>query len=594
MRSKRILSAVTAVLMAAACMLPCTAIATDGEAAVTAATDTADAYETLSYDDISKNVISRDIDGYFYRLEKITSSGAEHSTVFPTLTPKGNGAFSADLSYTGFAIASSGKKYKEAYNGEHNYCINYEFKEPPGGIYDNIRVRAKAVLSEPEAELSFYDISETNAAKKMSNYIGTIEMNGETYLVAADRYTYASYYRFYRVRSDEEMENKIHSCSYPVYALIDAAKTMGLETGRLDEISVVADSGNGSDTVEILKNEIYEDETSILDKEEPYKIGADLSKGSFAGIIIDNYEFYCDDYFISYGSKMNAFTKGRFTGEYKAPPHQLNKVYAEFSSMYKFEEQSEPNVGKKQDISIDYSLNDKLKGKYGIFYDAYLNNDTSDPMGPIVYRYFDVAEKISGMDVEEFFKTFETVLGNNHLDLKSVDPLKTYTLNGHEYDLYRGYYKYYGCAGNHEEIRYLAVRKDSAEDEKIENTLNFFDHMKQLDDFSDSDTKVYVLSLIFRTIETEGTFEVTKQNISVIDKNAAPEVIRGDFNGDDRIDSMDVSRARTELLKSMRNDENADIPVYADVNLNGKFDVADIVMLQSFVLGKIKSFPEAK
>lgn len=40
----------------------------------------------------------------------------------------------------------------------------------------------------------------------------------------------------------------------------------------------------------------------------------------------------------------------------------------------------------------------------------------------------------------------------------------------------------------------------------------------------------------------------------------------------------------------MSND-SADIPGYADVNLNGKFDVADIVMLHSFVLGKIKSFP---
>ncbi|MCR4639055.1 dockerin type I repeat-containing protein [Ruminococcus sp.] len=315
----------------------------------------------------------------------------------------------------------------------------------------------------------------------------------------------------------------------------------------------------------------------------------DLSESISSNTTIDNYEFYCPEYFLIYGSKMKASTNGRFSGEYKAPPYPLNGQYAEFSSMYKFGEGNEPNVGKKQNIRADYCLNNRLNGKYGIFFDAMITENTENHDR----CYFDVAEMVSGYEPEDFLKTFELKYGTNHLDLKSCELLKSYSSGGHEYDLYKGVYHYYGCYSNYDEYRYIAFRKDYADGEQLENSIDLYDHMSRLSEFENADTKIGAMSLIFRTIETEGDFEVTKQDISVIEQSTVPEVISGDFNSDKRIDSMDVVHARKTLLKHMSS-EGADTPEYADINLNGKFDVADIVMLQSFVIGRIKAFPASE
>ena len=69
-----------------------------------------------------------------------------------------------------------------------------------------------------------------------------------------------------------------------------------------------------------------------------------------------------------------------------------------------------------------------------------------------------------------------------------------------------------------------------------------------------------------------------------------PEVIAGDFNNDRIINTLDIIPARQALI-SVTSDENAEVKEYMDINKSGRFDVADIVMLQSFVIGKIKQFP---
>lgn len=588
MRFRRTLSAVTAVLMAAACMLPFSAAAAGSETDVNAsAEETAGKYEKLEFENYYDTCVTKEIDGYFYKLLLISDS-SHVSNRMPSLTPKGDGAFSAEIAYDETVFASAGKIFKDIPLDENKYCISYEYANDENN--DTLSAYAKAILSNPNIEIEFFELPESEASKRIPDYAGTIEMDGETYHVGK-RASDGSSFKFYHVCSNEKTEQNTHRVTVPVYALLTAAKEFGLKDGKLHELSVEACGYDRNCSFELLKNEITEAETSILDKEEPYKIGANFSSQSCYNVIIDNFDFYCDEYFTSFGSTMTAFSKGRFSGEYMAPTYQLDKVYPEFSSTYNFENLTIPSLGQKQDVRVDYSINDKLKGKYSVFFEAMLENESSIPL---VYQYFDVAEKLSDMEVEEFFKTFESQFGNNHLDLKSCTFLKTYSSGGHEYDLYSGYYNYYGCVGNHDEIRYLAVRKDSADDEKLDNTIDLYEHMKQLEEFSNTDTKAYNMSLIFRIIETEGTFDVTKQDILILDKElSAPEVIRGDFNGDDRIDSMDVSRARTELLKSM-SDDSANIPTYADINLNGKFDVADIVMLQSFVLGKIRSFPEAE
>lgn len=70
----------------------------------------------------------------------------------------------------------------------------------------------------------------------------------------------------------------------------------------------------------------------------------------------------------------------------------------------------------------------------------------------------------------------------------------------------------------------------------------------------------------------------------------SPDFILGDINSDGSIDSFDIVLARKGLI----NGGFADITASkaADVNQDGKYSVADTVLIQQFVLGTIKSFPK--
>lgn len=71
-----------------------------------------------------------------------------------------------------------------------------------------------------------------------------------------------------------------------------------------------------------------------------------------------------------------------------------------------------------------------------------------------------------------------------------------------------------------------------------------------------------------------------------------PDFILGDINSDGVIDSFDMVLARKGLI----NGGFADITASkaADVNQDGKYSIADTVLIQQFVLGTIKSFPKGE
>ena len=79
--------------------------------------------------------------------------------------------------------------------------------------------------------------------------------------------------------------------------------------------------------------------------------------------------------------------------------------------------------------------------------------------------------------------------------------------------------------------------------------------------------------------------------------NSCAAHVIGDFNGDNTIDSLDLIVARKALIAQFSDDAkpapNKPASKKMDVNKNGSFEIADIVMLQSFVMGKINTFPEA-
>lgn len=70
----------------------------------------------------------------------------------------------------------------------------------------------------------------------------------------------------------------------------------------------------------------------------------------------------------------------------------------------------------------------------------------------------------------------------------------------------------------------------------------------------------------------------------------SPDFILGDINSDGVIDSFDIVLARKGLINGGFSDTTS--AKAADVNQDGKYSVADTVLIQQFVLGTIKSFPK--
>jgi hypothetical protein len=101
-------------------------------------------------------------------------------------------------------------------------------------------------------------------------------------------------------------------------------------------------------------------------------------------------------------------------------------------------------------------------------------------------------------------------------------------------------------------------------------------------------TEVYSVELSFHNCGAAGTLDFTKNDIVFV-SGEAPEIITGDLNNDRRVDAFDIITARKKLLSAM-DDEAAKTNTDMDLNKDGCFNVADIVLLQSFVLGKINSF----
>jgi hypothetical protein len=90
--------------------------------------------------------------------------------------------------------------------------------------------------------------------------------------------------------------------------------------------------------------------------------------------------------------------------------------------------------------------------------------------------------------------------------------------------------------------------------------------------------------LNLRMVETSGSCDVLKNDIRFVDYGE-PAVIKGDFNGDKIVNAMDVIAAKKLLVS-----QNAESDGYTDLNGSGALDVGDIVLLQRFVLGSVKSF----
>ena len=444
---------------------------------------------------------------------------------------------------------------------------------------------AKIVMESPESTLEFKNITEDELkTQKINNYTGTIEAEGETYLVARKKgnilynTTFAeieeSYndYTFYHVSREENIPDE--GFVFPLYELIQEAKHFGLVTGNLRSITLDNNNYNCNCELSALQNK---------DKDISCKVYSEISKRYMGYMVLDGYDYYSPEYYVIYGSEMIARPNGCFTinaEEFRIPP---TSSYVDSYMEKNLSRTSFYELNAKNNISIDYQVSDSIEGKYSIMYKFYLPDPEANKR-----ISFSIAEKLSGMSAEELFKSYEKSIGiGNTLTFVQSELVKSYTSGGHEYDLYKGSYKFFGEFSSYTEDSYIAVRKDTTDSDSYGNSINVYEHMSNIEELP-NDTEVYSVELSFHNCTAVGTLDFTRNDIRFV-STEAPEVITGDLNGDGRIDSFDVIIARNAII-SVTDSKDAKTNEKMDLNKDGCFSVADMVLLQSFVLGKTKTF----
>ena len=111
----------------------------------------------------------------------------------------------------------------------------------------------------------------------------------------------------------------------------------------------------------------------------------------------------------------------------------------------------------------------------------------------------------------------------------------------------------------------------------------------------DSLTDFYIDHFTAAVSGTPSPISGNGSNISNPTTPPAPTgVTLGDVNGDGVCDSFDVVAARQALIKQMTGSSALKFPNNADVDGSGNFEVNDLVLISKYVLGQIKTFPQAE
>ncbi|MBR6967786.1 MAG: dockerin type I repeat-containing protein [Ruminococcus sp.] len=388
--------------------------------------------------------------------------------------------------------------------GGHNYRLSYKNSFPEGSSQSCAVIK----LSEPSGTLTFMDNMPAGRPTASSYYTGTVEIGDEVYDIYRGMLSY--YDTIYEmpnnyniVRAKKEDEDVSRTVSVPVYAIAEVLKSFGFREGTVTEITCGEWDG--------VKAEITEDETSVLDGEEPYRVYVDMAKrSSGSNIYFDGYDFYGDsDGYYTQGPQMIAYPQGAFS---VTVPDGC-RVYQPcmmFCGEKRYERinASALQLSDNEDIVIDHRIDDKLEGKYSIECMIELVGNGIEMSGALK-----VVEKLSGMEPEEFFKASDyNTTWIDGFRYNSGEFIKTYTADGRKYDLYKVVYRN-GWTRNREE--YVAIRqKQPGKGEIIEGSVSLNEHMNNIfDDYKPSDYTVISAMTDVRMVENTGSCDVLKNEV---------------------------------------------------------------------------------
>ncbi|WP_028516603.1 dockerin type I repeat-containing protein [Ruminococcus flavefaciens] len=550
-----------------------------------------------------QNELMKNLDGYRYSLQTSDSGypytqdevGRYHITSHENnsfITPKRNGTLSATVSDGIFGTVSSGKEFDgktpllaKDYRLDYEYSVKKseptEIADDEEEVYDSSPAAAASVWTiEPYVKLNYQE--STNIDKECIHYFGTVETDGEIYdiyqtdvyemdmepLGFDDKQDFNSYL-FVHVNKEENISKEVKKGSFPITKLVKAAKAYGIEVGNIARIDLNIHL-RGEYTMDILKNDITVNEFSPTEPDNNSSIYVDVSKSSNV-VKIDPYTFKAITTGYMYGYEngcFSAYSNGSHEAEYTAgiqksndgrhrlDPDKVTKAY------YKIE----------KEFNECYQVNYKITSEYNS-----------------IYKTINIIENSKNYAIEWNLGSYMVGMLRSPEE-PAPELIKTYTSGGHTYDLYKESVAYSGCFNTNYYDTYVSVRQDQEEGDVLEGCIDFQDHLNKIEEGIIDKLNVSSISLEVSAVNEIGSVKALKNDI-FFDTLDVPWTIVGDFNDDLCVDSLDVVAAKKALL-SEKSEENSYYPAYKDINRNGTFDIADIVMLQEYVLGKIKSFPD--
>lgn len=230
------------------------------------------------------------------------------------------------------------------------------------------------------------------------------------------------------------------------------------------------------------------------------------------------------------------------------------------------------------DMSINYKKLPDLK----IDYNIEIENDG--------YSYFGVYSRDSAYPYTSF-AVIEGWTGEEFLDSQDSISYGSFTSDGKRYTLYKTYSYEQSFNGNIQNTHYWSVRENGALDldkkNQVSGTVTLRNHLKAFD-AAGFEIPGYIYSVAFSvsSCDSSGSAEVKALNFN----HPAPVCIYGDMNNDGVINSLDISVMRKTVLEVFAGSSSA--PNKADLNSDGNVTVADLLLLQRFVLGSIKDFKQ--
>ena len=546
---------------------------------------------------VYEHELMKNLDGYRYSLQAFDSGVPEEQDelgryVFTShennsyIIPKPNGTLTAKVSDGLFGTISSGKEfdgktsvYDKDYHLDYEYTVKAGNKDDAAELDEVSTPAAVATVwtLDPYVQLDYQE--STDISPFYGDYYATIMIDGEKYEIRSSYITSSrdreplgfSYNKgsdyYYIVHIVDEDNSEVKKGSFPITALAEALKDYGVELGDLARVDLSI-TGLGEYTADILKNEITAEEVSETN---PYnsELYADVAR-SRNGVKIGKYLFNCNSDGYMYGYEKGCFSAGSDSAR-----------WSQFEAGIQKKSDGRHRIDPDKELTAKYSIENKYKDNYQLEYEL---------SGSCNGRYQNVHIVENGKNNPIEWNLMNSVAGMYRTPPESEPEfIKNYTAGGHKYDLYKDSVAFSGCFSTSYYDVYVSVRQDQDEGEVIEGVVDFKEHLNVIDETLLDKMSVNSIYLIASSNAESGTVKALKNDIS-FDTLDVPWNILGDFNDDLRVDSLDLIEARKAIVK-MTSEEKKYSPIEMDTNQNGGFDIADIVLLQSYILGKVKSFP---